>query len=158
VANTKTKDDEARARAKKAIKTGKWTEILFKALSKRVADRWRFVSFRGMGGGEWRGIVDVLAIRKDTTAPANDLLKSGDLFEIILVQMKGGSARKPKVEDLKRLRLVAERYGAKHVVLFTWNEKKGCKWQTLSESGEWAPSSATALFGAKSKSAAGAVL
>lgn len=47
---------------KKAGNTDRWTEILFRALASRVAKRWRFVSFRGAGGGEWRGIVDVLAM------------------------------------------------------------------------------------------------
>ena len=69
----------------KAANTDRWTEILFKALSARAAQRWRFVSFRGLGGGEWRGIVDILAIRKDTTVSKHDLLKSGDLFDFILV-------------------------------------------------------------------------
>jgi hypothetical protein len=35
-------------------------------------------------------VVDVLAIRKNTSAPSNISLKRGDLFEVILVQMKGG--------------------------------------------------------------------
>src|SRR5271165_5518967 len=48
----------------KAYTTGRWAEIMFRALGNRVARRWRFVSFRGEGGGEYRGIVDVLAIRK----------------------------------------------------------------------------------------------
>jgi hypothetical protein len=73
---------------RKAGNTDRWTEILFRALASRVARRWRFVSFRGKGGGEWRGIVDILAIRKDTSRSTHYLLKSGDLFEIILVQMK----------------------------------------------------------------------
>ena len=47
--------------------TNRWTEILFRALATRVAKRWRFVSFRGTGGREWRGVVDVIAIRKDTS-------------------------------------------------------------------------------------------
>jgi len=79
----------------KAANTDRWTEILFRALSNRVAKRWRFVSFRGMGGGEWRGVVDVLGIRKDTSKSDHKLLKSGDLFDVVLVQMKGGSARLP---------------------------------------------------------------
>ena len=79
---------------KKAGNTDRWTEILFRALTSRVAKRWRFVSFRGRGGGEWRGVVDVLAIRKRTAKSDHDILKSGDLFDVILVQMKGGSVRK----------------------------------------------------------------
>ncbi|MEO8628334.1 MAG: hypothetical protein ABI612_09575 [Betaproteobacteria bacterium] len=70
---------------KKAANTDRWTEILFRALTSRVAKRWRVVSFRGAAGGEWRGIVDVLAIRKDTSHSSHELLKSGDLFDIVLV-------------------------------------------------------------------------
>ena len=104
----------------KAADTDRWTEILFRALSNRVAKRWRFVSFRGVGGGEWRGIVDVLAIRKDTSHSDHHLLKSGDLFDIVLVQMKGGSAKAPSAGDIARLRAVARRYRAKAIVLFSW--------------------------------------
>ena len=90
----------ARSRAvppwKKSGNTDRWTEILFRALTARVAKRWRFVSFRGTGGGEWRGVVDVLAIRKDTSRSNHRVFKSGDLFEMVLVQMKGGSAGSPK--------------------------------------------------------------
>ena len=84
---------------KKAGNTDRWTEILFQALASRVAKRWRFVSFRGNRGGEWRGIVDVLAIRKDTSHSTHELLKSGDLFDVVLVQMKGGSARMPSATE-----------------------------------------------------------
>src|SRR5687767_4375308 len=90
-----------------AGETDRWTEIMFRALSNRVAKRWRFVSFRGKNKREWRGIVDVLAIRKDTSQPTNKNLKRGDLFDIILIQMKGGSAREPSQEELYRLREVA---------------------------------------------------
>lgn len=58
---------------------------MFRALSSRVAKRWKFVSFRGDGQGEWRGVVDLIAIRKDTREPSTRSLKRGDLFEIVLV-------------------------------------------------------------------------
>ena len=131
----------------KAANTDRWTEILFKALSARVAQRWRFVSFRGLGGGEWRGIVDILAIRKDTTVSKHDLLKSGDLFDFVLVQMKGGSARKPNASEIARLRAVAKRYRAKKIVLFSWKRGTGCKFETLARGNEWQSSSAAAIFG-----------
>jgi hypothetical protein len=131
----------------KAANTDRWTEILFKALSARAAKRWRFVSFRGLGGGEWRGIVDILAIRKDTTASKHDLLKSGDLFDFILVQMKGGSARRPKDAEIARLRTVARRYRAKQIVLFSWKRERKCQFQTLGRGNDWQESSATAIFG-----------
>ena len=113
----------------KAHATGQWAETMFRALSRRVAKRWKFVSFRGRGKGEWRGVVDVVAIRKDTSQPPNPKLKRGDLFEVILVQVKGGSARSPTTEDCIRLREVARRYTARAVVLFEW--KKGVSWRFL---------------------------
>ena len=95
---------------KKAGNTDRWTEILFRALTARVAQRRRFVSFRGTGGGEWRGVVDVLATRKDTSRSAHRVLKSGDLFQMVLVQVKGGSARSPSAPDIQRLKAVRRRY------------------------------------------------
>jgi len=79
----------------KAHATGRWAEIIFRALSSRVAKRWRFISFRGAKKGEWRGVVDVVAIRKDTSQPSRENLKRGDLFDIILIQIKGGTAPQP---------------------------------------------------------------
>ena len=93
------------------------------------------------------GVVDVLAIRKDTKRPDRQLLKSGDLFEIILVQMKGGSARRPNVADTKRLRVVKKRYGATDIVLFTWKRGGGCKFEKLGSGDEWILSSSRELFG-----------
>jgi hypothetical protein len=113
----------------KAHATGRWAETMFRALSRRVARRWKFVSFRGQGKGEWRGVVDVVAIRKDSSQPHYARLKRGDLFEIILVQIKGGSARSPTRDDRLRLREVARQYGARDVVLFEW--KKGVSWRFL---------------------------
>ena len=113
----------------KAHTTGRWAETMFRALSRRVAERWEFVSFRGKGKGEWRGVVDLVAIRKDTSQPRSPKLKRGDLFEIILVQVKGGTARSPTPEDCIRLREVARRYAAREVVLFEW--KKGVSWRFL---------------------------
>jgi len=132
---------------RKAANTDRWTEILFRALSSRVAKRWRFVSFRGTAGGEWRGIVDVLAIRKDTSRSDHALLKSGDLFDIVLVQMKGGSAKGPSVGDIDRLRTVAKHYRTKEIVLFSWNRGRRTKFQKLGRGAKWMDSSAQALFG-----------
>ena len=132
---------------KKAGNTDRWTEILFRALTSRVAKRWRFVSFRGAAGGEWRGIVDVLAIRKDTSHSSHELLKSGDLFDIVLVQMKGGSARMPGAVEIQRLMAVAKRYRAKEVVLFAWKRAESCDFYKLTREGVWALSSAREIFG-----------
>jgi hypothetical protein len=37
----------------------------------------------------------LIAIRKNTAQPSGELLKRGDLFDIILIQIKGGLARGP---------------------------------------------------------------
>lgn len=132
---------------KTAATTDKWTEILFRALTSRVAKRWRFVSFRGAGGGEWRGVVDVLAIRKNTVRSTQAVLKSGDLFDIILIQMKGGSAKSPTPADLVRLRAVARRYKASAIVLFEWKRGEGCTFKTLRAGWHWDEVSAKSLFG-----------
>jgi hypothetical protein len=133
--------------AEKAHTTGRWAETLFRALSARVAKRWQFISFRGSGKGEWRGVVDVLAIRKDTTQPSARDLKRGDLFDLVLVQIKGGSAKMPSEDDCRRLQAVAEFYEAKSVVLFTWVKGERAEFSVLQDDGTWKPSSATAIFG-----------
>lgn len=130
----------------RAANTDRWTEILFRALTSRVAKRWRMVSFRGTGGGEWCGIVDVVAIRKDTSRTAHEILRSGDLFNIILVQMKGGSARGLIQSDLRRLEAVKKRYRAQDVVLFSWKKSERCEFSRL-VGGRWVRSAASSIFG-----------
>ena len=94
------------------------------------------------------GIVDVLAIRKDTARPNDPRLKRGDLFEMILVQMKGGSARIPDDEEIKRLKAVKTHYRAREIVLFCWKggRGKGCRFSKLVGK-DWKDSSAKELFG-----------
>jgi hypothetical protein len=70
----------------KAHATGRWAVIIFRALSSRVADGWRFVLFRGVNKSERRGVVDLVAIRKNSKEPSNVLLKRGDLFDIVLIR------------------------------------------------------------------------
>jgi hypothetical protein len=130
-----------------ASKTDRWTEIILRAVSMRVAKRWRFVSFRGKNRGEWRGVVDVFAIRKNTSIPSNSILKRGDLFDIILVQMKGGSARLPSLDERRRLRIVAKHYRAQQVVLFQWARGLQTSFCTLGPTLHWRPSSALEIFG-----------
>jgi hypothetical protein len=48
------------------------------------------------------------------------MFKRGDLFQIILIQIKGGGARWPTRNDIRRLRAVAKRYNAKDVMLAEW--------------------------------------
>ena len=46
----------------------------------------------------------------------------GDLFDIVLVQIKGGAAPWPTFDDMKRLRAVQRYYRAKAVVLASWQK------------------------------------
>jgi hypothetical protein len=131
----------------KAANTDRWTETLFKLFRpewRSGGDSFRFAVWAVVNG---RGIVDILAIRKDTTVSKHDLLKSGDLFDFVLLQMKGGSARKPNGSEIARLRAVAKRYRAKKIVLFSWKRGAGCKFETLARGSEWQSSSAAAIFG-----------
>ena len=130
----------------KASFTDKWTETMFKALVARVGERWQLSSFRGVNGGEWCGIVDVLAVRKDTSFPKNPRLSKGDLFEMILVQMKGGTARCPDACDIERLQIVKQHYGAIDVVLYEWRKKRLSRFSRL-VGGEWKEASAKEIFG-----------
>jgi hypothetical protein len=109
---------------KKAALTARWAVTMAKVRIRRVASRtrWQLVTFCGKGGGESVGVVDLLAIRKDYGQPVSGK-RRGDALQIILIQVKGGSAAKPSLEDAARLRVVAKRHGARHVLLATW--KKG---------------------------------
>jgi hypothetical protein len=130
----------------KAHATGRWAEIIFRALSSRVADRWRFVSFRGINKSEWSGVVDLVAIRKNSKAPSNGILRRGDLFDIVLIQIKGGSARGPTLDDCRRLREVKRLYRAKDVVQFQWKRGESSKFFVLGRKLNWLPSSSEELF------------
>ncbi len=139
--------EDSRTPSVKAHATGRWAETMFKALSTRVATRWKFLSFRGAGKGEWRGVVDVLAIRKNTSPPTAAELKRGDLFEIILVQIKGGSAKAPTDEDCVRLQAVAQHYGAIAIVLFSWVKGKQAQFFVLQSDRTWKTSTGAEIFG-----------
>jgi hypothetical protein len=97
---------------------------MVKVRIRRVASRtrWQLVTFYGKSGGESVGVVDLLAIRKDHGEPV-DGTRRGDALQIILIQVKGGNAARPTLEDAARLRVVAKRHGACDVLLATW--KKG---------------------------------
>ena len=133
--------------AMKAHATGRWAETMFRALSARVAKRWQFISFRGAGKGEWKGVVDVLAIRKNTAIPSAADLKRGDLFEIILVQIKGGAAKAPTDTDCLRLQAVAKHYNAKDIVQFCWVKGKKVEFSILQQDRTWKASSGSEIFG-----------
>ena len=118
----------------KAARTALWATTMTKwsirhlsggkrvgARSAAPAKRWQFIGFAGPNGAESRGIVDLVAIRRDHGRVAAPF-KPGDLFEIYFLQIKGGSARWPKADDLPRLLAVKDRYGAKEVLLAEWHK------------------------------------
>jgi hypothetical protein len=106
--------------AKKSRKTARWARIMTKweIARTRQGRAWEIVNFTGPNGRESRGIVDLMAIRKDHRT---SLIARGDFFEIIVIQVKGGGARWPTLEDIRRLRRVQNRYHARKAVLAAWS-------------------------------------
>jgi hypothetical protein len=127
----------------KAARTARWTVTMAKVRIRRVVSRtrWQLVTFYGESGAESVGVVDLLAIRKDHTAPVG-ALRRGDALQIILIQVKGGSAARPTPEDARRLRAVAKKHGACNVLLATWKKGTEARFFRLrrSSTGDaWAP-------------------
>ena len=126
---------------RKAHHTAKWARTMTKWLvtySRRTGAKWNLVDFGGKAKAEARGIVDLIAIRKDHRHDGPSL-KRGDLFEIVLIQTKGGSASRPTAEDVARLSRVAKYHRAKAVVLAEWRRAEklelfrlnGTRWQAV---------------------------
>jgi len=138
---------EYKSRFELAGYTAKWAVTMAKvcirqAIAQAQYPHWHFVSFCGPKGGESRGVVDLIAIRKDHGAP-KDGTKRGDPFQIILLQVKGGCAAKPNKEDGTRLRAVARRHHAHAVLLAIWKKGKGTRFYSLRQrcidgKGDWA--------------------
>ena len=84
--------------------------------------KWQVVAFNGDKGHESKGIVDMIAIRKKHRATED--VPVGDLFEIVLVQVKGGGAKFPSPSDIARLEAVARYHRADKVVLTEWKKGK----------------------------------
>jgi hypothetical protein len=127
---------------KKAQYTAKWARTMTKWLvthSWCAGARWNLIDFGGKAKAEARGIVDLIAIRKDHRHDSPGL-KRGDLFEIVLIQTKGGSAPRPTVQDIARLAKVARHHRAKAVVLAEWRRAEklelfklsGARWERVS--------------------------
>lgn len=126
----------------KAHKTGRWAKTMTKValrFASKGSKQWQIVSFEGSKGAESAGIVDLIAIRRNYKIQQKPL-KPGDLFEIVLIQAKGGSAADPTAEDNVRLLKVGDYYRAKYIILASW--KKGempnfrflgrdLKWRTI---------------------------
>jgi len=105
----------------KAALTARWAVTMAKVRIRQAVSRtrWQLVTFYGESGSESVGVVDLVAIRKDHREPVGGSSR-GDALQIILIQVKGGAAAKPTLEDAARLRIVAKRHGARHVLLATW--------------------------------------
>jgi len=80
-----------KAAQQKAAKTARWAVTMTKCRIRKLIAKttWNLITFCGKKGGESVGIVDLVAIRKDHGIGVYGL-KRGDVFEIILIQVKGG--------------------------------------------------------------------
>jgi len=75
---------EYKRRFKIAAYTEKWAVTMTKVRIRQAAastpfPRWHLLTFAGPDGGESRGVVDLIAIRKDHGTPRNGT-KRGDCF------------------------------------------------------------------------------
>jgi hypothetical protein len=107
--------------------------------------KWNLVDFGGKTKSEARGIVDLMAIRKDHRKEGSGL-KRGDLFEIVLIQTKGGTAPRPSDADIARLSKVAEHYKAKAVLLAEWRRGEKLELFRL-EGNDWTSVAPVDVFG-----------
>ena len=144
-ATTKRKNEAAihreyRRRFAETKKNAKWAVTMAKvrirqAVLKVPWPRWHLLTFPGPSHGESRGVVDMIAIRKDHSKPYPGTQR-GDTFQIILIQVKGGQAAMPTQDDLMRLRKVAKRHGACGVLLAMWQKGRSAQFFAL-YGGEW---------------------
>lgn len=116
-----------------------WAVTIAKVRIRRAAaktpwPRWHLLTFAGPQGGESRGVVDIVAIRKDHGVPYSGTNR-GDTLQIILIQVKGGQAAQPTSRDCDRLRRVARRHGACGILLATWQKGKSAKFYSLRTKG-----------------------
>ncbi len=110
--------EKAENTGKAAIEITKWR---ISQLPSRT--KWQLVEFMGKKGKESAGIVDLLAIRKDHEKKVKKVgLKPGDLFEVVLIQVKGGNASWPSKDDIKRLQILGRYYDANNIVLSEWKD------------------------------------
>ena len=118
----------------RAARTGKWATTMTRvaiSVASRTRKSWAVIGFLGPGGRESKGVVDLIAIRRDHKL--NRGFKRGDLFEIVLIQVKGGTAPRPTVDDVRRLRAVKRFYRAREVLLAEWHKGKGPEFSKLTE-------------------------
>ncbi|MCX6909611.1 MAG: hypothetical protein NTY01_16420 [Verrucomicrobia bacterium] len=140
--------DDNMSPGKKAQHTAKWARTMTKWLitfSRQTGARWNLVDFGGKTKAEARGVVDLLAIRKDHRQEGTGL-KRGDLFEIVLIQTKGGTSPRHTHDDIARLYRVAQHHRAKAIVLAEWRRGEKLDLFRL-EDNEWEPVNPADIFG-----------
>jgi hypothetical protein len=132
---------EYKRRFKIAANTEKWAVTMTKvrirqAVAAAPFPHWHLLTFAGPDGGESRGVVDLIAIRKDHGTPRSGT-KRGDCFQIILIQVKGGYAARPTAADAQRLRAVARRHCACAILLAIWKKGYAARFFALRPRGVW---------------------
>jgi hypothetical protein len=75
-------------------------------------------------------VVDLIAVRKDHSERLFGA-KRGDALQIVLIQVKGGSAAKPTADDARRLRIIARRHGACGILLAAWKKGSAARFISL---------------------------
>ncbi len=112
-----TAPDKAKVTEKIATMITKW-----RVGKMKIKPIWQLVEFKGENDRESTGIIDILAVRKNHAQKSNEKLNlsRGDLLEIILIQVKGGTASSPSIDDIERLRILAKYYRAKNILLSEW--------------------------------------
>jgi hypothetical protein len=88
--------------------------------------------------------VTVFAIRKNHKTVEG--VRRGDLFDLVLIQIKGGGAVDPSKDDIARLHAVAEHHQAKEVVLVGWKKSESLEMRRLVKD-EWIPVNPSTIFG-----------
>jgi hypothetical protein len=134
------------ADTRRKTQNAKWAVTMAKVRIRQAVARapwphWQLLTFAGPKGGESRGVVDMIAIRKDHRKP-HPGTNRGDTFQIILIQTKGGTSARPTAKDGMRLRSVARYHGACGVLLATWKKGKAAQFFSLrakagSVEGDW---------------------
>ncbi len=89
--------------------------------------------------------MDLVAIRKDHKHE-DRAFDRGDRLDIVLIQVKGGSAAAPTEGDVRRLREVARRHGARDVLLASWKKGRVPGLQRL-RGGRWVRTTVREAFG-----------
>ncbi len=130
-----------------AHRTSRWAKTMTKWLITKNCKngvKWHVVNFVGSANSESRGVVDLIALRKDHHSK-NSEIKIGDLFDIVLIQVKGGNAPFPTSADIVRLKKVAKHHRAKAVVLSEWKPKKRLQLYLLQRN-KWIEASPKEIF------------